>query len=68
MFNQTKSNHSIDDQEKYKENRSSLCLLFPARLQVGMICPHCGLEKLDYNSLLQLVCPHCGMLEAGTFT
>jgi hypothetical protein len=39
-----------------------------AELRAGDLCPACGLERLDYDGLLNLSCPRCGMALGGCFT
>ena len=34
-------------------------------LRRGMVCPQCGLAKLDYDGMLNLSCPHCGFSAGG---
>ena len=34
----------------------------------GDLCPRCRMERLDYDSLLNLACPHCGYSLGGCFT
>lgn len=53
-----------------EREKSSLELLLQAKLKpagetrvalrAGMICPACGLRRLEYNGLLALECPECG--------
>jgi len=37
-------------------------------LRAGDLCPTCKLERLDYDSLLNLACPKCGYALGGCFT
>jgi len=37
-------------------------------LRPGQICPHCNVERLDYDGMLNLVCPRCGLAMGGCFT
>jgi hypothetical protein len=34
----------------------------------GDTCPHCEVERLDYDGLLNLSCPACGIISSGCFT
>jgi hypothetical protein len=54
------------DQQQDKPETN--CSHYSLRFQLEKICPHCQIEKLEYNSMLQLTCPRCGILENGAFT
>jgi hypothetical protein len=40
----------------------------PTQLHAGDLCPTCGVERLDYDGLLNLSCPQCGPAQSGCFT
>jgi|ADurb_Val_01_Slu_FD_contig_21_1941382_length_380_multi_1_in_0_out_0_1 hypothetical protein len=54
------------DQQDVKSTTS--CNPYVLRFSTGRICPRCQIEKLEYNSMLQLTCPRCGIVEGGAFT
>ena len=42
--------------------------LAASRLHAGDLCLKCGVERLDYDGLLNLSCPLCGPAQLGCFT
>ena len=54
------------DQQVVKSETN--CNAYVLRFSTGRVCPRCQIEKLEYNSMLQLICPRCGIMESGAFT
>ena len=47
---------------KNNEERTSSCL------ELGAICPQCGVSHLEYDGKLNLVCPICSYEAVAGFT
>jgi len=64
----------MDQEEQHPPLRLALETVSPppdehfGELRPGQVCPRCGVDKLDYDGLLNLVCPRCGLALGGCFT
>jgi ribosomal protein L37AE/L43A len=58
-----------DQQPQVKEAPPFMLVdIEPLEIRAGDLCPVCGQEKIDYDSILNLSCPACGYTLAGCFT